>query len=416
VAKNAGLTPFAAVLKPASMLAEEDTTQKQTLDQLADGAKAHVEAADSSPNLTFSKDSWLKFSASSSKRSTELKKIDDAFDAFAGAKDLKSQVAATSGLDSAIGAWLAKKDGDSHRLGMVSALREQVTAHLAALQLKDLTAQVNDFKARFAQLGKDPASEKAALLQLITNMNRAKTELKDAKCVELAKALLNAASRKFQELGDLEKMKGFQADRQPVLDGPILSKATKDLIKNLDATGKPLESKAVVDALFEDFCAYGRAHWKYNTKAPPDSNLFAGATTGACGTFSTQFANLVNIVVGKKIAKYAEVSAKNFITVPLKSVRFIDPACPGNLKMSPSADPDRYFFTTHFITKTPVGEYCPTTGTKDAAVDKLVEKNEFKKTQVDGQEAYELGDERITVELNKGYGNGSLYTLKKIKG
>src|SRR6266481_2611622 len=136
VAKDAGLTPFAVVLKPASALAEEDTPQKQTLDKLTGGDEAEDE--DNASSLIFTKDSWLKFSASSSKRSAELKAIDDAFDVFAGAQDLQSQINATSGLAANIGIWLTKKQGDSHRLAMVSALREQVTAHLAALQLKDL--------------------------------------------------------------------------------------------------------------------------------------------------------------------------------------------------------------------------------------------------------------------------------------
>lgn len=155
--------------------------------------------------------------------------------------------------------------------------------------------------------------------------------------------------------------------------------------------------------------------WKYDTKANKDSNLLAGAKTGACGTFPTQFAKLVNIIVGKKIASFAAVTAQNFITVPLKTVRFIDPACPGNLKMSADAEPDRYFYTGHYITETPVGKYCPTTGTKGAAVAAVVAQAGFKKVVIDKQEAYELGPERITVELDKGYGKGSLYTLQKIQ-
>jgi hypothetical protein len=237
----------------------------------------------------------------------------------------------------------------------------------------------------------------------------------DAKVKKLTAALTEASSNKIGELYEIQMMKGLAPKRGPVLNGPIVSEATRQMIASLEKDHKNLESKAVVDALFKDFCAYGRKNWTYNTSSKSNSDLLTGgATTGACGTFATQFANLVKMIVGKNIAKYAKVSATNFITVPLTSLRFIDPGCPGNLRMSPEATPDRYFFTEHYITKTNFGNYCPTTGTKDGEVDRVVAKSEFESAEVDGKAGYELDGETITVELGKGYGGGSLYTLHSV--
>jgi len=83
--------------------------------------------------------------------------------------------------------------------------------------------------------------------------------------------------------------------------------------------------------------------------------------------------------------------------------------------MSSGAEPHRYFFTTHYITETSFGKYCPTTGTKDAAVDGVVAKQGFKDAKVEDKDGYKLGDDSITIEVSKGYGNGSLYTLQKIQ-
>src|SRR6266403_1146329 len=88
------------------------------------------------------------------------------------------------------------------------------------------------------------------------------------------------------------------------------------------------------------------------------------------------------------------------------------PGGPRNLKVSAAAEPDRYFYTTHYITETSFGKYCPTTGTKDAAVDGVVAKQGFKNAKVGDKDGYKLGDESITIEVSKGYGNGSLYTLQ----
>jgi hypothetical protein len=93
----------------------------------------------------------------------------------------------------------------------------------------------------------------------------------------------------------------------------------------------------------------------------------------------------------------------------LNTIKFIDRGCPGNLRLGIKAQPDRYFYTEHWITTVPGGKYCPTTGTSDGAVDSVVAKQGFKKVG----EAYELGKERITHESGKGYGGGSLYTLEQ---
>ncbi len=132
-----------------------------------------------------------------------------------------------------------------------------------------------------------------------------------------------------------------------ILKSAIVSASTKQLIQDLES-GKSLENKALFDALFKDFCKYGRTKWKYNTSASKDSDLLAGASEGACGTFSFQLARLINLVVRKKVAKSEMVSARNFITVPLKTVQFIDSHCAGNLKMGKDAEPDRYFYTEHW--------------------------------------------------------------------
>jgi len=192
-----------------------------------------------------------------------LKAIDVAFDGVAGAKDLKGQIGAGVALGKAIKTWVDLKQGDSRRLAMVSTLREQVTAQVAAWELKDLTDKANEFKARFAgKPGNDLEAEKAYLDQLVDDLSGiAKSPaFHDAKSVQLAVALQKAASAKFQELVDLTELQEFQAARQPLLDGPILSAPTRELIKRLATAGKSLEATELVDALFEDFCAYGRAH------------------------------------------------------------------------------------------------------------------------------------------------------------
>ena len=412
VAKDAGLTlPFVVVLKPASELVE--APEKKTLDELTRAEDGDDE--DNVSNLTFDKDSWLKFSQTGSKRSDELKAIDDAFDTFANAKDSATQIDALSGLAKNIQTWLTKKDGNSRRLAMVSTLREQVLAQFNTLQLKDLIKQATEFKIKFAQLGKDHEGELKALEDIGREMDKIQINPNsDAKVKKLTAALIEASSNKIGELYEIQMMKGLALKRGPVLNGPIVSKATRQMIACLEKDSKKLESKAVVDALFDDFCAYGRKKWTYNTRAKVGADLLDGATTGACGTFASQFAKLVNMIIGKNIAKSAMVTARNFITVPLTSIQFIDSACPGNLRMSPEAKPDRYFFTQHYITETTFGKYCPTTGTKDGAVDGVVAKSGFEDSELDKKQAYKLGEEIITLEGGKGYGDGGLYTLHSV--
>jgi hypothetical protein len=94
--------------------------------------------------------------------------------------------------------------------------------------------------------------------------------------------------------------------------------------------------------------------------------------------------------------------------VPLSEVSFIDTKCPGNLRMSPTAKPDRYFFSQHWIASVAGGgDYCPTTGTKGGAVGAVVAKAGFTEGEAKG---YVLGTEKITAEVGQGYGGGALYT------
>ncbi len=406
VATNAGLSSITASVQA---LAEDEAEAKATKPE----ASLETESETDIPKLTFSRASWIEFSSVwGSKRSTGLKGIDDAFTIVASATKPDDKLEALSSLSKAIKEWLKAKEGSSRRLAMVSTLKEQVDAERDRLKTIRVAEIYKDYKERFAgAAGKDLKGELDALDAMINELN----DLRDAageKLISQAKAV----GQMCRDARDTRQTLLDSAEGNKKLDAAmksIVSAKTKSVIEKLKSGGKPLEVKEVYDALFEDFCAYGRKNFTYNTSAPSNADLLGGTKVGACGSFSTAFAGLLNLVVGKKVASVKQAAATFFYTVPLSQVSFIDAKCPGNLRMSPSAQPDRYFFSQHWITSVSgAGDYCPTTGTKGSAVGAVVAKSGF--GQDDTKASYVLGKEKITAEVGKGYGGGALYTLNAV--
>lgn len=122
--------------------------------------------------------------------------------------------------------------------------------------------------------------------------------------------------------------------------------------------------KAGADELFAKFTKYGQSNWKYVTKG---ADVLAGAKGGACGSFANAFCHLLK---STGIDDSAEVSLadQNFITSKLPGT-FIDPSCPGNVKVGAGdyATERQFFFSKHWIVKSKFGTYDPTNGTKAAA-------------------------------------------------
>jgi hypothetical protein len=402
VATNAGVSGITASVQA---LAEDEAVAPETKPETS----LETESEADIPKLTFSRASWIEFSAVwGSKRSTSLKGIDDAFGAVASATKPDDKIEALSSLSKAIRDWLKAKEGSSRRLAMVSTLKEQVDAERDRVKTIRVAEIYKDYKERYSGApGKDLKGEVDALDSMINQLN----DLRDAageKLVSQAKAVgqmcYDAKASRQALIDAAEGNKKLDAAMKT-----IVSARTKSVIEKLKGGGKPLEVKEVYDALFEDFCAYGRKNFTYNTSAPSNADLLGGTKVGACGSFSTAYAALLNLVVGKKVAAVKQATATNFYTVPLSQVSFIDAKCPGNLRMSPTAQPDRYFFSQHwFASVSGAGDYCPTTGTKGSAVGAVVAKSGFNQ---DEAKSYVLGTEKITVEVGKGYGGGALYTL-----
>jgi len=231
---------------------------------------------------------------------------------------------------------------------MVSTLQEQVQAELIRLRdqrdtevLKELTKDANDFKVRWSAAPRqgprrrdhgveEPDDEDGLITGSPSNYG--------PKALKLAAALSQAAYMKSEDRRKLVEAKQNDQDREVVLKSAIVSASTKDDPgpgKRRQDFGKQGPGRRAV----RRFLQVRPNQVEYNTSASKDSDLLAGASEGACGTFSFQLARLINLVVRKKVAKSEMVSARNFITVPLKTVQFIDSHCPGNLKMGKDADP-----------------------------------------------------------------------------
>lgn len=118
--------------------------------------------------------------------------------------------------------------------------------------------------------------------------------------------------------------------------------------------------KAGADELFAKFMKYGQSNWKYVTKG---HDVLTGAKAGACGSFARAFCHLLK---STGIDDSAEVilAEQNFITNKLPGT-FIDPSCPGNVKVGSGdyAAERKFFFSKHWIVNTKFGTYDPTNGT-----------------------------------------------------
>ena len=122
--------------------------------------------------------------------------------------------------------------------------------------------------------------------------------------------------------------------------------------------------KKGADELFAKFMKYGQSNWKYVTKG---SDVLSGAKAGACGSFANAFCHLLK---STGIDNSAEVilAEQNFITNKLPGT-FIDPSCPGNVKVGSGdyAAERKFYFSKHWIVNTKFGTYDPTNGTPAAA-------------------------------------------------
>ena len=122
--------------------------------------------------------------------------------------------------------------------------------------------------------------------------------------------------------------------------------------------------KKGADELFAKFMKYGQSNWKYVTKG---ADVLTGAKAAACGSFARAF---VHLLKSTGIDNSAEVilAEQNFITGKLPGT-FIDPSCPGNVKVGAGdyAAEKKFFFSKHWIVQTKFGTYDPTNGTKAPA-------------------------------------------------
>jgi hypothetical protein len=292
VATNAGVSGITASVQ---VLAEDtgETPQTKTEPALETEAEADI------PKLTFSRASWIEFSAVwGSKRSANLKAIDDAFGAVATATKIDDRLKALGDLCRAITVWLEAKEGTSRRLAMVSTLKEQVDAERDRVRSIRVAELYKEYKERFSGApGTDPKGEVDRLGAMMSEL----TNLRDqagAKLASQTKALdqlcYEAKAKRQAVIDSAEDSKKLDAAMKT-----IVSARTKKVIESLKGSGKSLEVKEVYDGLFEDFCDYGRKNFTYNTSAPPNADLLGGTKVGACGSFSTAYASLVNLVVGK---------------------------------------------------------------------------------------------------------------------
>ena len=122
--------------------------------------------------------------------------------------------------------------------------------------------------------------------------------------------------------------------------------------------------KAGADELFAKFMKYGQKHWKYVTKG---ADVLGGDKSAACGSFAAAFSSLLKSTGIDPTAKVIQFE-KNFITGKLPAT-FIDPSCPGNVKIGAGnyADERKFFFSKHWIVQTKFGTYDPTNGTEASA-------------------------------------------------
>ncbi|WP_299675779.1 DUF4157 domain-containing protein [uncultured Tenacibaculum sp.] len=122
--------------------------------------------------------------------------------------------------------------------------------------------------------------------------------------------------------------------------------------------------KAGADELFAKFMKYGQNHWKYVTKG---ADVLGGDKSAACGSFAAAFSSLLKSTDIDESSRVILIE-QNFITGKLPAT-FIDPSCPGNVKIGAGnyADERKFFFSKHWIVQTKFGTYDPTNGTEAPA-------------------------------------------------
>lgn len=343
-------------------------------------------------------------------RSSSLKAVDAALLEWdTKCKDTVSgQVEQLQTLRKALASWIADKAGESIRLDAGKKLGRLLGQPYERMQAVE--ASLIEIRK---VLKTDPkptyAEEEPRLTKHIDIIHPYRNNQATAQTKAIGPEIVAVEQEIAHRLDPMKKVVRLEKERKvlAILTKVFLTEKTRKLIDS-DAN-----TKTITDAIFVDFFAYGKTKFTYNTSADSTTNILAGGSKGACATFAKGFADLVNFAVssktgGKKIAATKQISAKNFYTLPLSEMGFIDSSCPGNLVMDGESKPTRYFFSNHYIAVVDGAEYDPTTGRKGGAVASSVAEAGFEQA---GSDDYAKGNKVIKVEKGKGYGGGALYRM-----
>lgn len=256
--------------------------------------------------------------------------------------------------------------------------------------------------------------EIASALQLVKNkldswiIDKTDDETREIRTARL-EAYRTFSKQLIDEIGRVNTIRSKQK-QQEILEARK-NKAEKLAEQFLDIT----ETRGIEDPkeraehIFDKFTEWGRTIYVYNTTSKTD--LLDGGTEAACGSYAQTLATLFNTF--GITAKAVEVSTKNFFTVPLNTLKFIDPKCPGNSK-TPTQDFqqfNRFFFSTHWVVESSVGKFDPTTGLK-YDVEKAIDSG-MKDFKQETAVSYKLSQLRVEVLQNAAYsGSGYLLTAE----
>ncbi len=203
---------------------------------------------------------------------------------------------------------------------------------------------------------------------------RAKKSKARAVKVQILKEQVVTEIDQIQEIKSAAERALKQAEQAGVRN-QILTQKRWGEIKDSD------NPKTHATEIFNAFMVYGRENFTYDFKGRGD--LLTGQKVGACGSFALALGNLFKYV-GIKVDGLPPIPEKQFITVPLDKMNFIEEApAAANVKNRGSEDFNRFLFGTHFVLKSEAGTYDPTTGCgpgKSAvAVDGFLEATEDEK-------------------------------------
>ncbi len=363
---------------------------------------------------------WKAATIGDSEPSVTLAKVNEAIEAWdkTTESDLLEQIKLLSAIYSATGKWITSGDAEPYRKAVGEKLERRVGK--AATIRKNMIKALEEIDEMLTDDPMPTSTEERNRYNSQITVVRTLTGFGDS-LLSNGDKVLKAVINNIQQLTTIDQR--VQALQLAETQEQDRKKVAKYIPKGGDTEtlfsthGKDDVRQEIINSIFDDFMNYGQGRFTYSTSVSKQESLQGGGTTGACASFAGEFRSLVNAAYGKKILKVEMIAAKNFYTIPISQMNFIDTKCPGNLidltcseKESldsyVASDAKRYFFSEHWVAKYNNYTYDPTTGLHGSAADNTVAESGFVGTP---DTYYKKGNEYIKyVSQSNGYGGGTL--------